>query len=159
MWVLGWGVPAMARRLYTDQNLVMQEVEWEHDELLKRPGPLLFITNKSTIPFVLWHVPTIINGIGRQRAAHIRYHMHEGTFKEVIIAQALRPTSPEGDMGVDPEDLMPDSYHLEPIGEKRFGARWARLSRLVSIDETPSPPEKSVSVGSPAPRPFAALAP
>ena len=138
-WMLIWGLPAMARRLYTNQNLVMQEVEWEHEELLKRPGPLLFISNKSTIPFVLWHVPTLINGVGRQRAAQIKYHLHEGTFREVIIAQALRPTSPQGEMGVDPDDLMPDSYHLETIAVKRFGGRWARLSRLVAIDDAPPP--------------------
>ncbi|MBI5771815.1 MAG: hypothetical protein HZA93_28850 [Verrucomicrobia bacterium] len=133
-WLLVWGIPAMAKRLYTSQNLVMQEVEWEHDELVKRRGPILFISNKSTIPFVLWRVPTVINGVGRQRAAHIKYHVREGTFREVVVAQALRPTSPNGDMGVDPEDLMPPGFRLETIGEKRFGARWARLSRLVAID-------------------------
>jgi hypothetical protein len=145
VWLLGWGVPAMARRLYTNQNLVMQEVEWEHDELARRPGRMLFISNKSTLPFVLWHVPTIINGVGRQRAAQIEYHLREGTFSEVIIAQALRPTSAQGDMGVDPDDLMPDSYHLETITEKRFGGRWARLSRLVAIDDPPGPETKSPS--------------
>jgi hypothetical protein len=133
--------PAMALRLYTDQNLVMKEVEWEHDVLLQRPGPLLFISNKSTLPFVLWRIPTIINGVGRQRPEHIKYHLREGTFREVIVAQALRPTSSKGEMGVDPEDLMPESYRLETIAEKRFGGRWARLSRLLAIDETP--PEKA----------------
>ncbi|MSU66213.1 MAG: hypothetical protein EXS38_08970 [Opitutus sp.] len=137
VWVLGWGVPAMARRTYTNMNLVMQEVEWEHEELMRRPGPLLFITNKSTIPFVLWHVPTIITGVGRQRAEQIKYHLREGTFRDVIIAQALRPTTAEGDMGVDPEDLMPPNYRLETLAEKRFGGRWARLSRLVTIDAAP----------------------
>jgi len=140
-WTLGWGVPATARRLYTSENLVRQEVEWEHEELRRRPGPLLFISNKSTIPFVLWHVPTVINGVGRQRAEQIRYHLREGTFREVIIAQALRPTSRDGLMGVDPEDLMPPSYRLETIAEKRFGGRWARLSRLVSIDPIVPAPE------------------
>ncbi|MCX6952573.1 MAG: glycosyltransferase family 39 protein [Verrucomicrobia bacterium] len=138
VWLLVWCSPTMAHRLYTSQNLVMQEVEWEHEELLKRPGSVLFISNKSTIPFVLWHIPSIINGVGRQRAAQIGYHMREGTFREVIVAQALRPTSANGEMGVDPEDLMPASYRLEPIAEKRFGGRYARLSRLVAIEEPPS---------------------
>jgi hypothetical protein len=133
-WTFGWGIPAMARREYTNMNLVMQEVEWEHDQLMGRPGRVLFITNKSTIPFVLWRVPTIINGVGRQRADQIRYHLREGTFDEVIIAQALRPTTINGDMGVDPDDLMPPNYRLETIAEKRFGGRWARLSRLVAIE-------------------------
>jgi hypothetical protein len=141
IWILGWGVPAIARRLYTNQNLVMQEVEWEHDELSRRRGPLLFITNKSTFPFVLWRVPTIINGVGRQRAEQIKYHLREGTFQEVVIAQALRPTSINGEMGVDPEDLMPPGYRLEPFAEKRFGGRLARLSRLVAID-LPDPADR-----------------
>jgi hypothetical protein len=137
IWILGWSVPAAARRLYTDQNLVMQEVEWEHDVLTSLPGRVLLISNKSTIPFVLWHIPTIINGVGRQRGEHIKYHMKEGTFNEVIVAQALRPTSANGDMGVDPEDVLPTEFKLEPIAEKRFGARWARLSRLIAIEDTP----------------------
>ena len=144
-WTLGWGIPATARRLYTSENLVMHEVEWEREVLRERPGPLLFITNKSTIPFVLWRVPTVINGVGRQRAEQIRYHLREGTFREVIIAQALRPTSADGDMGVDPEDTMPEDYRLETIAEKRFGGRWARLSRLVEI----TPSGASVSPASP----------
>lgn len=137
IWLAGWGFPVLARHTYTSQNLVMQEVEWEHDELARRPGPLLFISNKSTIPFVLWRIPTIINGVGRLRARHIKYHMDAGTFREVIVAQALRPTTPQGDMGVDPDDLMPPTYRLETIAQKRFGARWSRLSRLVAIDLPP----------------------
>lgn len=137
LWLFTWCIPAIARHAYTSQNLVMQEVEWEYEQLARRPGPLLFISNKSTIPFVLLRVPTIINGVGRQRSAQIRYHMSEGTFREVIVAQALRPTSAQGEMGVDPLDLMPESYRLEPIAEKRFGGRYARLSRLIGIDEAP----------------------
>jgi hypothetical protein len=133
-WLLGWGIPAMARRTYTNMNLVMQEVEWEHEQLVARRGPILFITNKSTIPFVLWRLPTIINGVGRQRGDQIRYHLREGTFRDVIVAQALRPTTADGDMGVDPDDLMPPNFRLETIAEKRFGGRWARLSRLVAVD-------------------------
>ena len=135
-WLLVWGLPVLAQRLYTSQNLVMQEVEWEHDELRKRPGPVLFVSNKSTIPFVLWRIPTINTSVARQRSAQIGYHLREGTFKEVIVAQALRPTSAKGEMGVDPDDLMPASYRLEPIVEKRFGGRYSRLSRMVAIDET-----------------------
>lgn len=136
-WLFTCGWPAMAVRLYTDQNMVMKEVEWEHEVIVGRHVPVLFITNKSTIPFVLWRVPTILNLVGRQRGEEIKYHMGEGTFREVIVAQALRPTTVDGNMGVDPDDLMPPSYRLEMIAEKRFGGRIARLSRIVAIDETP----------------------
>jgi hypothetical protein len=141
-WLLIWGVPAVARRLYTSQNLVMQEVEWEHDELLKRHSRLLYVSNKSTLPFVLWRIPTLITGVARQRGDQIKYHLKEGTFNEVIIAQALRPTTPQGAWGVDPEDLMPDNFRLEPIAQKRFGGRFARLSRLVAIED-PAPKKTS----------------
>ena len=55
-----------------------------------------------------------------------------------MIAQALRPTTPDGNLGVDPDDAMPSNYRLETIAEKRFGGRWARLSRLVAIDPLPA---------------------
>ncbi len=137
VWMLTGGLPAMARRTYTDENLAMQELDWEHQIIESRPGPVLLISNKSTIPFVLWHIEAIISAVGSQRGEQIRYHMGQGTFKEVLVAQAIRPTSANGDFGVDPDDRMPAGYHLETIAEKRFGARLARLSRIVFIDPAP----------------------
>ena len=63
--------------------------------------------------------------------------MGQDTFREVLVTQAIRPTDADGDMGVDPNDLMPPSYHLETIAEKRFGGRLDRISQIVSIDPAP----------------------
>jgi hypothetical protein len=78
--------------------------------------------------------------------------MGQDTFKEVLVTQAIRPTDADGDMGVDPADMMPATYHLEMIAEKRFGARLDRVSRIVSIDPEPEDAKK------PDQRPAAALA-
>jgi 4-amino-4-deoxy-L-arabinose transferase-like glycosyltransferase len=143
VWLLAGGLPAIARRLYTDQNSAMQEVAWEHAVIESRPGPILLISNKSTIPFVLWHIETIISAVGAQRGEEIRYHMSQDTFKEVIVAQAVRPSDADGDMGVDPDDMMPPSFHLQMVAEKRFGSRLDRLSRIVSIDPQPEGAKKA----------------
>jgi hypothetical protein len=71
--------------------------------------------------------------IARLRAPQIAWHMRHGTFREVLVSQTIRPTSAEGDRVVDPEDELPDSFQLEALSEKRFGARWVRLSRLTRI--------------------------
>ncbi len=141
VWLLVGGAPSYARRLYTDGNLAMQEIQWEHAIVESRPGPVLLISNKSTIPFVLWHIESLITAVGAQRGEQIRYHLCQGTFKEVLVAQAIRPTDANGDMGVDPDDLMPPSYHLATVAEKRFGGRLARLSRIVAIDPEPKKAE------------------
>jgi len=148
IWILVGGLPAIARRLYSDENLAMQEIEWEHSIIESEPGPVLMISNKSTIPFVLWHIETLISSVGAQRGEEIRYHMGEGTFREVLVSQAIRPTTANGDMGIDPEDIMPPGYHLEMIAEKRFGGRLDRLSRIVSIDPEPG------KAGAPGQGPF-----
>jgi hypothetical protein len=137
-WLFIGTLPVIAKRSYTDENLLMREVEWEHDILTRHRGPILFLSNKSTIPFVLWRIPTILTTVGAKRGPQIAYHLLQGTFKEVIVAQALRPISSEGDRGVDPEDDLPPNFHLETLAEKRFGGRWARLSRLIAVD--PEPP-------------------
>jgi hypothetical protein len=146
VWMLTGGMPAIARRLYTDQNLAMQELDWEHQIIESRPGPILMISNKSTIPFILWHIEAVISAVGAQKGEEIRYHMGQGTFKDVLVAQALRPTSKDGDFGVDPNDLMPPGYHLQTIAEKRFGVRIARLSRIVSIEPLPPGTPKSPKI-------------
>jgi hypothetical protein len=150
-WLLTGALPVIGRRLYTEKNLAMQEIAWEHSVIDKLPGPVLLISNKSTIPFVLWHIEAIISAVGAQRGEEIRYHMGQDTFKEVLVTQAIRPSDANGDMGVDPDDLMPPGYHLEMIAEKRFGARLDRLSRIVSIDpapEAPAPPDQRPPVPS-----------
>ncbi|MDB6169803.1 MAG: hypothetical protein JWM88_2667 [Verrucomicrobia bacterium] len=132
------GLPAIAYRLYTTENLVMKEIDWEREFVLARPpGTRLIISNKSSIPWVLWQTPALIGGVARQRGEQLRYHLSQGTFCEIIVMQALRPTTVEGEFGVDPDDLMPANFHLETLAEKRFGGRMDRLSRLVSVDPAP----------------------
>lgn len=157
VFLLVGALPAMAHRFYTVENLVMKEVDWEHDLVVTRaPGPRLFISNKSSIPWVLWRIPSLIIGVARQRGDQLRYHMAQGTFREIIVAQALRPTTPGGKFGVDPDDVLPDNFRLELLAEKRFGGRMARLSRLVAVDPAPPVLEKN---GTKLPAPPATLKP
>ncbi len=150
-------LPAMAHRFYTSQNLVMQEVDWEHEFILSRPAePRLFVSNLSSIPWVLWRIPSLIIGVAKQRGDQLRYHMAQGTFHEVIVAQALRPTTPNGKFGVDPDDLLPANFRLETLAERRFGARMARLSRLIAVDPEPPAPAKAAT---PPPTPSAEAKP
>ena len=142
----------MAGRLYTDQNLAVQEIQWDHEVIESRPGPILIISNLSTIPFILWHIESVITAVGAQRAEQIRYHLGQGTFKEVLVSQSLRPTSKDGDFGVDPEDVMPPGYHLEVVAEKRFGGKIGRLSRIVSIDLPSAGPKPAQGAAPSTPR-------
>ena len=148
-WLLTMGLPAISVKFYTDENLGMQELDWEHKVIESRPGPVLVISNKSTIPFLLWHIEVILGSVAAQKGNDIRYHMAQGTFTDVIVAQAIRPTDGDGGMGVDPEDVMPPTFHLETIAEKRFGGRVDRLSRIVSIDPTPEPAIKAPAKAQP----------
>jgi hypothetical protein len=145
------GLPAIAYRLYTTENLVMREIDWERDIVLSRPpGPRLFISNKSSIPWVLWQTPSLIIGVARQRGDQLRYHMAQGTFHEILVSQALRPTTPDGNFGVDPDDLLPAGFRLETLAEKRFGGRMERLSRLVAVDPAPPGPVETKPVAKPS---------
>lgn len=144
VWMLTGGLPAMALRTYTDENLVMQELDWEHELVATRPGPVLLISNRSTIPFILWHIPAVISAVGAQRGEQIRYHLAQGTFREVLVFQTLKPSSAKGEFGVEPGDAMPSNYHLQTLAERRFGSNIARVSRIVSIDPGPDDGKKPV---------------
>ena len=139
LWLLGCGAQAYARRMYTGENLVMHEVNWELDQFTSRPGPLLVITGKATMPYLLHRIPAVNTAAVRARGPELAWHMQQGTFHEVFITQVLRPTSARGEFIVEPDDEMPASFQLEPVATKRFGGRWIRLSRVVKIEAEPRP--------------------
>ncbi len=134
VWLLVFGAPAYARRLYTTQNLVMREIEWELEQMRHQPGPVLVITSKATMPYLLHGISAINTPVARARAPQIAWHMRQGTYREVLVAQVVRPTSAQGEAGIEPEDVLPPEFKLEPIERKRFGMRWIRISRVVAVD-------------------------
>lgn len=137
VWFLVVAAPAYSRRIYTSQNLVMRELEWEIERVKARRGPFLLITQKATMPFLLHHISTVNTASARMRVDQIAWHMRAGTFREVLVSQVIRPTSAQGDCGVEPDELLPDGFRLQLIEQKRFGARWIRISRLVEIVPPP----------------------
>lgn len=146
VYLLVSALPAMASRFYTVENLVMKEINWEHEFVRAHANnPVLFISNTSTIPWITWKIPCLLVSVARQRGDQLRYHMGQGTFHEVWVAQSLRPTTADGNFGIDPDDLLPDNFRLETVAEKRFGGRTIRLSRLVKVD----PPSRTVARATP----------
>jgi len=144
VWFLAAGVPEIALRFSSSTNIGMQQLEWERSVIASRPGPVLFVSNKSTIPFILWRTETILNSIAAMKVNDIRYHLGQETFKEVIVSQGMRPTTAEGDMGVTPEDALPANFHLKTIAERRFGPWVERLSTVVEIDPAPEKDPKDL---------------
>ncbi len=132
-WLGVFAAPAYAHRFYTTYNLVLHELDWELEQTASRPGPVLLITAKATMPFLLQKIPALNTSIARVRGPQIAWHLRQGTFKEVLVSQVVRPTSANGDPIVDPDEELPESFQLETITQKRFGARWIRISRLLGV--------------------------
>ena len=135
VWLAAVGGPVFAQRLYTTRNLVRHEVEWELERVRARPGPVLVITAKATLPYILERIPAVNLSVARLRGAELAWHIRRGTFREVLVTQVVRPTTADGSPAVDPSNSLPGGFRLEPIERKRFGARWIQLSRLVSVDQ------------------------
>ncbi|MBL9214682.1 MAG: glycosyltransferase family 39 protein [Opitutaceae bacterium] len=130
--------------LYSSQNLTAAELQWEQDWLAARgPGARLVITNKSSLPWMLRQEPALLISNIRDRQSQLAFHLHEGTFTEILVMQRLRATTPLGQFAVDPADRLPEVYELETLAEKRFGASLDRISRLravrVPAPEKPAP--------------------
>ena len=120
----------------------MHEINWELEQAMARPRPVLWITSKATMPFLLEKIPAVNTSIASVRGPQIAWHMREGTFRDVFVSQILRPTSEKGEATVDPDEVLPPNFRLETVEVKRFGARWIRISRLLGVDapESALPP-------------------
>lgn len=116
----------------------IDEVEWEKRYVAALPpGERIIISNKSTLPWLLEKTPSILIGRARLVADRLAHQLHEPTFREILVLQGARPTTPDGDFELVPEDRLPAGFKVELIAEKRFGTKLARISRLVALDPPP----------------------
>lgn len=115
-------------------NLLMREIRWEADVIAALPpANRLVISNKSPLFWIGREMPSLSMGRARWRADALKFHLDHHTFQEVLVTQVLRPRSGDGDFQLDAADRLPETYVLEPLVERRFGARLARISRVKEI--------------------------
>ncbi|MEO6992078.1 MAG: glycosyltransferase family 39 protein [Lacunisphaera sp.] len=126
------GMSHQAQHLYS--YLGSSEIEWEKRYVASLPeGDRLIITNKSTMPWLLNRIPSILIGRTNLVGDRLHYQIERHTFCEILVFQSLRPGSPEGDHELVPEDRVPAGFKLEVMTEKRFGTKIDRVSRLVAV--------------------------
>lgn len=117
-----------------EQNLLMREIAWEVQALdALPPANRLVVSNKSPLIWLGREQPAISTGRARWRAEGIKFHLDHHTFQEVLVLQTLRPVGADGGYQLDPADRLPAHYVLEPVTERRFGTRLARISRVREI--------------------------
>ena len=130
---LGFSVPKQSLHFYS--RLGIDEIEWERRYVASLPpAQRIILANNSTIVWLLDKTPSILLNRARLVADRLHYQLGASNFQEILVLQALRPMTPDGDHDIIPEDRLPRSYHLETLVEKRFGTKIARISRLVSVD-------------------------
>lgn len=145
IFVLGGTVPRLARHAYS--NLGIQELTWLVREAQTRgPGPRIVLSHRTSLIWLLEKTPAILLQRGKLMQDRLRYQLSHGMFEEILVTQELRPTSGEGQHQVITEDVLPATFHLEMIAQKRFGTKLLRISKIIAID-----PPASSSTGTARP--------
>jgi len=145
--VFGLGVTTKLVGQHLYSHLGVAEIEWEKEVVSSRPasGQRFVITNKSTLPWLLEKTPSVLVGRARDMQDRLAWQMAEGVFRDVYVTQTWRPTTPEGDHELLPEDRLPPSFQLKPVAERRFGTRITRISRVIAVDLPPTAATSPVS--------------
>ncbi len=133
VFILGVSSPKQSYHYYS--HLGNDEIAWEQRVVAARPsGTRLILTNKSPLPWLIDRTPAILLDRAKVVADRLAEQLHMPDFSEILVTQGARPTSLEGDYQIPPDEVLPDWFHLEPVAERRFGTKLARISRLVAID-------------------------
>lgn len=142
---VGFALTASAH--HTTINQLASELAWEGRVVEAMPPKDRFvITNKSGLAWLMRRIPVVTVDRARFMSDRVKFHLDQGTFQEVLVTQLLRPTGPEGGFVVEPKDLLPDDYVLEPVVERHIGARIARISRVVAIHPPKAPAEPATEL-------------
>ena len=133
LFVMSVTISHQAQHLYS--HLGIDEIEWEKRYVAALPpGERLIITNKSTMPWLLEKIPSILIGRTNLVGDRLQYQLERNTFREILVFQTLRPTTRDGDHQLVPEDRVPTGFELETLTQKRFGTKIDRVSRLVAVN-------------------------
>jgi hypothetical protein len=152
-YILGSSAPRQSFHFYS--HLGNDEIAWEERVVAARPpGTRLILTNKSTLPWLINRTPAIMLERARMVADRLAEQLHLPDFSEILVTQGARPGSAEGDYQIPQDEVLPAWFHLEPVAERRFGTKLARISRLVAIDlpsdyHASSPPPVTSEAGDP----------
>jgi len=151
--ILGSSAPRQSFHFYS--HLGNDEIAWEARVLAARPpGTRLVLTNKSTLPWLINRTPAIMLERARMVADRLAEQLRLPEFSEILVMQGARPGSAEGDYQIPADEVLPAWFHLEPVAERRFGTKLARISRLVAIDlpadyHASTPPPVTSEAGDP----------
>lgn len=138
--------------LHHYSHLGIDEVEWQRRYVNALPsGERLIISNQSTLPWLLEKKPSILIGRARMVADRLHAQLQEPNLDEILVVQTLRPSTPDGDHQIPPDDKLPATFTLETLAERRFGTRICRISRLTAV-ELPRGTEKAGESSSPTTR-------
>ncbi len=134
IYFLGLFIPNQAQHRYS--HLGIDEIEWERRFVAALdPAERLIVTNKSTLPWLLEQKPAILLERAQIVTDRLQHQLTEGPFHEILVIQTLKPTSPEGDFELVPEERLA-GFDLQLLAEKRFGTRVDRISRLVAVNSS-----------------------
>lgn len=134
MFTLGVAVPRMARHGYS--NLGIQEHSWVPRAVAAR-GRAARDYQQDQHRLAAGKNALRPDPARTPGADQLRLQLTQNNFREILLTQELRPASALGQHQIIPEDVMPPSFHLETVAEKRFGTKLVRISRVVAIDPPP----------------------
>ena len=97
----------------------------------------MLFRSRTSLSWLLAETPAILLDRARLVADRLQYQLTQPLFDEILVVQALRPTSAEGDFQLPQEEALPDYFRTELLAEKRFGTRLCRVSRLVAVELPP----------------------
>ncbi len=136
----GWALPQAAAKFghHYYSHLGNDEIAWHHRFVASRPpARRLVISNRTSLSWLLAETPAILLDRARLVADRLQYQLTQPLFDEILVIQALRPTSADGDFQLPEEEALPTYFRTELLAEKRFGTRLCRVSRLVAVELPP----------------------
>lgn len=127
-----WGLRVNPR--LNQLNVVETVQRWEQRVVAARgPGTRMVITDKSPLFWFAQGLGATSIVRASARAEGFAYHLAHHTFSEILVTQALRASTPEGDFQIEAPHRLPPEFVLEPVAERRIGARLQRISVLKEI--------------------------
>lgn len=133
-------IPTEGKAILTREEVASEEMAWERSKIQRHQKEDVLYVLGAPLLAIIERVPAIAVNAAQRGKAGLRFHMQQGTYREILVFQRIALDIKDKKWKLTDNQVLDDDFVLETIDEHAVNVMLhIRLSRLVAIKPSKEP--------------------